>query len=136
MGPLLILVILIVVYMLFKPTAGQKKKQSCAMASRSDMNASHPESSPLLNDYNEYLLTAGLDRGVIDSHKQFVNDVAQTTSGASTLTALSGDVDDNKWVGLRRPNYNVYVDPEARQVTSAEQWQYPNAKRYDSSGLF
>jgi hypothetical protein len=92
---------------------------------------------PVMDDYNDYILSTGLEKGVIDSHKQFVDDVHHTTTGASATSVLSGDIYDVPFVGLRRPNTrDVYVDPDARQVTSAETWQYPSDTRYDKCGLF
>lgn len=86
--------------------------------------------------FEDYLIDAGLESTVIDSHQQFVNDIQKTTSGASVETVLAGDVDDNPWVGIRRPNYDVKVDSSARTVPSAEQSRMPTARRYSGSGHF
>jgi hypothetical protein len=93
---------------------------------------------PLYQDYNDYLLSAGLEKSVVNSHNQFVNDISNThaTSGSSKMTELSGDVNDNPYVGLRRPDYNVNIDENARQVPSASAYQYPSNSRYDKGGLF
>ncbi len=91
----------------------------------------------VINDYGDYIRSTSLEKGVIDSHKQFVDDSHHTTTGASARSVLSGDVYDVPFVGLRRPNtQDIYVDPEARQVTTAETWQYPSDTRYDKCGLF
>ncbi len=92
---------------------------------------------PVMDDYNDYILSSGLEKSVIDSHNQFVSDIHHTTTGASAMSVLSGDVFDVPFVGLRRPNTrDIYVDPDARQVTTAETWQYPSDTRYDKCGLF
>lgn len=140
MGFALFVLILLVAYMLLNQNEKPKREKpvsSCpSNVDRSFMGSSNPTMTPVIDDYNDYLLTAGLEKSVVDSHRQFVNDIAQTTTGASAQTVLSGDIMDNPFVGLRRPDYRVEVDPNARQVPSAEQWQYPTSTKYDRSGLF
>ncbi len=136
MGIVIVLLLLIVVCLAVMNRRRCKKRvRTCPVAQRSYMKSAPEDVETATGDYNDYLLSTGLEKGVIESHNQFVNDI-QTTTGASAQTVLSSDVYDNPFVGLRRPNMNVYIDPESRQVPTAEQWQYPTSSRYSNSGLF
>lgn len=75
-------------------------------------------------DYSNYVLNTGLDQSVIESHRRFTDDLQNSTARTSSMqTELSSDVYDNPWVGLRRPNTDVKVSKEARQVPTADQFQ-------------
>lgn len=146
MAPLLLGVILIVIfYFIFASTGkSQKQKRTAAVvgaASSVAKNLQNPYRStyspPVMSDYNDYLLSTGLEQSVISSHKQFVNDIQNTTTGASAMSIYSEEPETTNWVGLRRPNYqDIYIDPNARQVPSVEQSQMPNNKQYNKCGLF
>jgi hypothetical protein len=137
----LLVLVAIVLYIILAPTGLKRQKKPYDLSEYNlQLNRSNlsqpPVSKPVIDDYNDYLLTAGLESSVVDSHRQFVSDIQKTTTGASAQTVMSGDVLDNPFVGLRRPNYNVAVDPNARQVPSAFAHQYSKNSRYDHSGLF
>lgn len=90
-----------------------------------------------VSGYEDYLIGAGLSQSVVDSHRRFVDDIQQTTTGASVQTELSGDVYDHSFVGLRRPDFSaIYVDPESRTVPGASDDQMPTGTRYDKCGLY
>jgi hypothetical protein len=146
MAPLILGVILLVVlYLIFVPTGKSSRRHSPKstnarvnkLENEVHMNVPTRNLRPISHDYSDYLLTAGLEQSVIDSHRQFVNDIAHTTTGASARTVKSGDEFDVTFVGLRRPQLDqIYVDPNSRTVTSAETWQYPTSTKYDKCGLF
>lgn len=141
MGSLILgAILLVVLYLIMAPdTKGKKSARSAASKAPIGQVArnQYVQAAPVMEDYNDYLLSTGLERGVIDSHRQFVDDIQQTTTGASAMTELSGDNYDVPFVGLRRPQLDrIYVDPNARTVTSSETWQYPNSTKYDRCGLY
>lgn len=140
MGLLILLLFAFVIWYCMSSQNTERKSRNrrnyCPLENMSYMEDKASILKPINNDYNDYLLSSGLEKSVIDSHRQFVNDIQQTTNGPSAQTVLSSEIYDNPFVGLRRPDLNIYVDPNARQVTSTEQWQYPGATKYDSTGLF
>lgn len=69
--------------------------------------------------YDDYLVNEGLEKSVVESHNKFVDEIHHRTTGASAQSVLSGDVDVNPWVGLRRINYNAaFSQNDARTVSS------------------
>ncbi len=146
MAPIFLGVVLFTILYLIFNSGKKTKTVKCSqldadsnnnVSEMSNVNASQYSVKPVSYDYNDYLLSTSLEKGVISSHKQFVDDKQHTTTGPSAMSVLSSDVFDVPFVGLRRPNTSdIYVDPEARQVPSAEEWQYPSNKKYDRHGLY
>lgn len=138
MAPLILGVILfVVIYLIFHSSRKSKKviESRTRAPARSFKLDAGPR--PIIDDYNDYLLSTGLEQGVVDSHRQFVNDIQHTTTGASSRTIFSEEPDLAPWVGLRRPNYqSVNIDPNSRQVPSVEQYQMPSNYKYDRCGLY
>ena len=88
------------------------------------------------DDYNDFVLTNGLEQSVIDSHKKFADELQNKTSGSSKNTVFSHDIEVGPtWVGIRRPEYIVPIDPTAREVPSVRESDFPKNKRY-TNGLY
>lgn len=87
-------------------------------------------------DYSQYIINAGLESSVIDSHRVFVKEINTSTSGASTETVLSHD--DSvvpKW-GLRRTTPYIPVSAHAREVPSSTDDQLKDNSTSLTYGLF
>lgn len=89
-------------------------------------------------NHNDYVNAYGLDQSIIDSHRRFIDDAQFHTTTASTDTVFSHDLDPtgNGWVGLRRPEYKVDVDVNARSVSSVDENQLPINQRFDRTGAY
>lgn len=87
----------------------------------------HQESVKPEYDYQNFLYKNGLEAERFDSHDKFIAD----TYSDSLLLGASKDIvrddpnDINPYLGMRRPNYNVFIGSGARQVPSEEQSQLP-----------
>jgi hypothetical protein len=72
------------------------------------------------NHYSDYLLSAGVEKSVVDSHKQFVDEIHHKTTGASTETVRDDSNDVNPRWGLRKTNYFDAVSGVDARTTSSE----------------
>lgn len=81
-----------------------------------------PRSSqvPQYKTYSDFLLNAGIEKTVMDSHRQFVDEIQHKTTGASTETVRDDDNDVNPRWGLRKTNYFDATAGADARVTSSE----------------
>jgi hypothetical protein len=144
---MLVILVLVLLYINYSDSKKMSKisnklsstssKKSFGAASDSELMQFPADSSPVNNSYNDYILSSGLDQSVVDSHKNFVNQIQKSTTGASTLTELSGDVYATQFVGLRRPDLqSIYIDPNSRVVPSEDQAIMPKGNKLYKCGLF
>jgi hypothetical protein len=87
---------------------------------------------PLDSGYNEYL-EGSIDQDIIDSHRTFVAESGDRTTGPSTLSVLDHETNINPVVGLRQVNYAaIKIDETARTVPSqfAQQLNSHNPSTY------
>ena len=138
---ILAIFLVILLYVIFNDM-GKSKKQGAGTSMKSVLPMPFKRAAvhaPTSDDYNEYIVNAGLEQSVIDSHRKFAEDMNQKTSGASAQTTFSHDEDPsgNGWRGLRRPDYSgIYMDPNAREVPSTYKEQMPKNRKYNKCGLF
>lgn len=96
--------------------------------------ASESFSEPMMDDYHEYMVNTGLESSVVDSHRNFADEIQNTTTGASTDTVTSHDDSIVPSWGLRRRSEYVPVSPNAREVPSSTDEQIrDNSKSYSKS---
>lgn len=83
--------------------------------------------------YQDVIKYQGLEKGVFQSHNQYIRDMNHTTSTASMQTERDdlGDMPVT-WVGLQRPNYtdNPGIEASARQDASFTQDQMPKYRHF------
>lgn len=109
--------------------AGRKKKYDShkvrhmikpALIPREYMVAKKDEASGSSDDsYENYLLQHGLEKSVVESHRNYVDSIREHgtfTTGASSQTETSHVSFMNPAVGLRLMPQEVFVSPEAREV--------------------
>lgn len=67
-------------------------------------------------DWGEALQSMSLEPEVAQSHKRFVQDRKHVSSGAGIASVRDDIETPNRWAGLRRPDFRVKVDANARTV--------------------
>jgi len=87
-------------------------------------------------DYDEFIQSQGLERSIIDSHKEFTSYPHKRTSPASTDAEITHDSNINNWVGLRRPDYAGTLQPGTYGLgmSSEEANQLNGTTRYTIGG--
>lgn len=145
-----VIILAVLVFLFSGPTKKNNPQYVVMKDSRClDKGKSYMEGASELNDvedlsqkedvdsdetFADYVVDNGLEKSVTESHKQYVKDLQQRTSGASVETVTSHDENINPWVGLRRPDYlSIKVDPGAREVSSQTKEQLvesSNKRRY------
>jgi hypothetical protein len=93
-------------------------------------NYSFAVSGSPAGDYSDVVMQMALEPSVLKSHQQFITDTSANTSGASPMSVRDDDNNLVPWVGIRRPEFNVYVDPNARTVPTEMPYQMPDNSRY------
>ena len=131
---------IVVIYLIYVSSCEKKHVQP-----RNSCSKSLPRPKPSLGfmadreeDFNHesYLLNNGLESSVLDSHRNFVDEMQMKTTGASALSVMSHD--DSivpKW-GLRRSTPMVNVDPNAREVPSSTNEQLKDNSGTNQYGFF
>ena len=106
----------------------QHKQNSCGCSS--GITEGFSDFTPK-NNYSNYIVAAELDKDIISSHNEFANEMKPffKTDG---LQVRSTDYPEIPWVGLRRPNYNIPMSPDLRQVQSI----YPNEYKQKETLIF
>lgn len=137
---LALFIVLILLFIMVSYRKVPSEKNDTSMVSiNSDRNINVPVKSltPVDYDFNDYVLSSGVDKSVVDSHRRFTSQIQKSTTGASTLTELSGDVYATPFVGLRRPDMQrIPIDANARTVPSEDQAVMPPGNRLYKCGLF
>jgi hypothetical protein len=93
-------------------------------------------SAPSADNYNEYMISTGLESGVVSSHKEFVDETQNKTSGASTETVFSHDDSIVPSWGLRRHSAAIPINPNSREVPSQTNEQLADNAQPFKYGLF
>jgi hypothetical protein len=79
-------------------------------------------------DYQDYIMDRSLEPSISSSHERFVSD--SNLRRPLKDVELSTEIHPGNWIGLRRPCYDIKVNPTDREVPSFEKYQYPvNSKR-------
>jgi len=93
-------------------------------------------SVPSATNYNEYMISTGLESGVVDSHKEFVDETHNKTTGASAETVFSHDDAIVPSWGLRRRSAQIPINPNSREVPSQTNEQLADNSQQFKYGLF
>lgn len=93
-------------------------------------------SQPEAINYNEYMISTGLESSVVASHKDFVDETQNKTTGASTETVFSHDDAIVPSWGLRRRSAAVPIGDNSREVPSQTNEQITDNTGGFKYGLF
>lgn len=91
---------------------------------------------PGSNDYQEFMVSSGIEASVIDSHKAFAKDITTTTSTASAESVFSHDDSIVPSWGLRRASAAIPISQHAREVPSLTIDQIKENSSQNRFGLF
>lgn len=91
---------------------------------------------PSATNYNEYMISTGLESGVVDSHKEFTDETQNKTTGASSETVFSHDDAIVPSWGLRRRSAQIPINPNSREVPSQTNEQLADNSQEFKYGLF
>lgn len=91
---------------------------------------------PSASNYNEYMISTGLEAGVVSSHKEFTDETHNKTTGASAETVFSHDDSVVPSWGLRRRSANIPINPNSREVPSQTNEQLADNTQEFKYGLF
>lgn len=92
--------------------------------------------APSATNYNEYMISTGLEAGVVDSHKEFTDETQNKTTGASAETVFSHDDSIVPSWGLRRRSAQIPINPNSREVPSQTNEQLADNSQEFKYGLF
>ena len=73
---------------------------------------------PNASNYNEYMISTGLESAVVDSHNDYADEIQNKTTGASTETVFSHSDDIVPSWGLRRRSAIIPINPNSKDVPS------------------
>ena len=81
-------------------------------------------------DYQNFLYSNGLEAERFDSHREFVRDTySDSLLLGSSKDVVRDDINDiNPYLGMRRPNYDVFIGSGSRQVPTDTQDQLPKVR--------
>lgn len=108
---IIIVLLIIIIYLLLRPKVKQEETKS----------STPPPPAESFRDWNDILMEGSIEKGIIDSHANYIKNVRQFSSGANFASVT----DDNtspaftNYMGFTRPRY-IEEDDTARQVLSED----------------
>ena len=144
----IVIIIILICNCIFKRKKHRRPVYSCASyfdgKNAAAPSVATPTQPPLSSDtldpsesgYHDFLINTGLNKDVIDSHRDYTADMQTTTTGASTETVFSHSDDIVPYWGLRRHGPHIPIDDTSREVPTLTNEQLAENSRPMKYGFF